>query len=387
MRTCKPLSLLLFLVFMAFSTQGQNVNDLIDMGKGYIDKHENIDTVYVYQFPARFSFALTSKLQMVGFFAYSDFKMFEVIPATSMSYLGEGIYKKVGFEVGYGGTSLGYDVEIGRKSAEKRRAISLGTQKLRWGARISYFGIKNYIISDITVGEPGDEYYVEELETSTGLGKLRNLSLDGYWVFNHRRFAYTATNVMNVVQKHTSGSFMLTARFMWSDLDTKEDLSGLFESYSAIQFALGGGYSANIVLWNRDEVNNDDRTVRNLTFNITLMPVISLVNYMQTRAYVAEINLADSTYSESLKKSDVWCYPTPNIIGSTALSLTWGRFYFTTQFNLNCFYFSSQGAIKEGKFDAPNIYIEDIDTDVISDVNIYGILYNWTLSAKLFYRF
>ncbi|MBO7460777.1 MAG: DUF4421 family protein [Bacteroidales bacterium] len=382
----KKFSIVIFL-FAAISVQSQSVSELIDLGKGYIHKTENIDTNYVYQFPPRFSFALTSKLQMVGFFAYSDFKMFDVIPASSVSYLGESLYKKVGFEVGYGGTSFGYDVEIGRHSAEKRRALSFGMQNLRWGGRISYFGIKNYIISDVTVGEPGDEYYIEELEKSTGLGNLRNLSLDGYWVFNHRRFAYTATNVMNVVQKHTSGSIMLTSRFMWSDLDTKEDMTGLFESYSTIQFAIGGGYSANIVLWNRDEVNNDDRTVRNLTFNITVIPILSLVNYMETRAYALDINFADSTETQTLKKSDVWCYPSPNIMGSTALSLTWGRFYFTTQFVVNMFYFTSSNAVNKGKFDAPNIHIEGYDGDVITDLQIYGILYNWTLSGKLFYRF
>ena len=74
-------------LFAAISAQSQSVNELIDMGKGYIHKTENIDTIYVYQFPPRFSFALTNKLQMVGFFAYADFKMFEVIPATSVSYL------------------------------------------------------------------------------------------------------------------------------------------------------------------------------------------------------------------------------------------------------------------------------------------------------------
>ena len=383
----KKIISIVFLFFTTILVQGQTINELVDMGKGFIAKPEDIDTNYVYQLPARFSFALTNKVQMVGFFAYANFKVLDTIPAQSLSYLGEGLYKKIGFEIGYGGTSFGYDVEVGRHSAAKRRSLSAGMQNLRWGIKGSYFGIKNYIISDMTLGEPGDWYYAEDLQTSSGLGNLRNLSIDGYWVFNHRRFAYTATNVMNVIQKHTSGSFMLAGRFMWSDLDTKEDLSGLFESYSTVQFALGGGYSANIVLWNRNEVNNDDRTVRNLTFNITAMPVVSFVNYMQTRAYVAEINIADSTATQSLKKSDVWCYPTPNLMGSTALSLTVGRFYFTTQFYLNWFYFSSNGVIKKGKFDAPNIYIEDIDSNIISDVSIYGILFNWTLSAKLYYRF
>ena len=373
----KKLLLSFFLFVIAISAKAQGVDYYIEMGKDFVEKPKNIDTNYVYQYPPRLSLALTGKIQQVGFMAYSDFKLYDVIPGSSVSYLDEGMYKKIGLEASYGGMSLGFDVQVGVKSATKRRSLAFGIQNLKWGVRVRYFGIKNHIINNITIGNPGDDYYTNDIKKSSGLGNLRNLSIDGYWMLNHRKFSYTATNIMNVVQKHTAGSFMLGARFMWSDLDTKEDLNGLFEAYSAIQFAIGGGYSANIVLWNRDKVNHDDRTVRNLTFNITAMPVLSLVNYLQTKAYV----------SQELKKSDVWCYPTPNIMGSTALSLTWGRFYYTTQFYVNWFYFSSAGAVNKSNFDAQNIHIEGYDDDVITDMKIYGILYNWTISGKLFYRF
>ena len=180
---------------------------------------------------------------------------------------------------------------------------------------------------------------------------------------------------------------MLAGRFLWSDLDTKEDMGGLFESYGTIQFALGGGYSANLVLWNRNIVNNDDRTIRNITWNITAMPVISFVNYMQTRAYVEHIDEQDNIISSELKKSGVWCYPSANLIGSTALSLTWGRFYFTSQLKLNIFYFSSQGAMNKNKFSAPNLHYEGFTEDIISNVKVHGILYDWSFVGKLFYRF
>lgn len=375
------------LVFIAFSGQAQTISKLVNMGKDYINKPVNADSTYIYQLPARFSFALTNKLQMIVFLAYSEFKIFESIPASSTSYLGERLYKKVGFEIGYGGLSLGYDVEVGRHSAENKRAISVGMQNLKWGARVSYFILQNYIISNMVIGDEESEIYEDITESSSGLGKLRNISLDGYYVFNNKRFAYTATGNVNVLQKHTAGSFMLASCFSLSDLDTKEDLSGLFESFSTIQFALGGGYSINAVLWNRDVVNNDDKTARNLTFNITAMPVISLVNYMQTRAYSYTINIADSTESESLKTSNIWCYPSPNLLGSAAINLTWGHFHFTTQFKFNFIYFSSHGAIKKGIFQAPNIHIDDFDSDLISNVSIYGFQYDWMLTGKLIYRF
>ena len=385
---------IIFLIFSAFMVQGQNVNDYIEIGKAFIDKPENIDSTKIYQLPARFCFALTARAQMVGFFAYSDFNLNFVtedigirIPAEATSYLGEKLCKKVGFEAGYGSVSFGYSVEIGQKSAKYKRSLSFGLSNLKWGARISYNGLSNYIVSNMTVGKPGDLIYLDTIEQSDGLGKLRSLTLDGYYVFNSKRFGYTATNTINVVQKHTSGSFMLTGRFLWSDLDTKEDMGGLFESYGSIQLALGGGYSANIVLWNRDIVDNDDRTIRNLTWNITAMPVISFINYMQTRAIVENYDEYGELISSESKKSDVWCYPSANLIGSTALSLTWGRIYFTTQFQLNVFYFNSQGAMNKNKFSAPNFHFEGLSEDVISDVKVHGILYNWALIGKVFYRF
>lgn len=392
----KRFLLLLIMFITAISVQAQGVGHYIEWGKAFIDKPENIDTTRVYQLPARFSFALTSRAQRVGFISYSEFNMlfnfadvFTLsLPAESTSYLGERVCKKVGFEVGYGSMSFGYDIEVGQKSAKYKRSLSFGMSNLKWGVRLSYVGLQNNIVNRMTIGKPDDIIYIDTIERSDEFGKMRNLTLDGYYVFNSKRFGYTATNTINVVQKHTAGSFMLTGRFLWSDLDIKEDMGGLFESYSTVQFALGGGYSANIVLWNRDVVNNDDRTIRNLTWNITAMPVISLVNYMQSRAYSLELDSAGNTISEEVKKSDIWCYPSANLIGSTALSLTWGRFYFTSQFQLNFFYFSSTGAIKKDNFAAPNVHLQDEDIDFsISDVTIYGFLYNWALVAKLFYRF
>lgn len=390
----KRFFLLIVLFFSVVLCQAQQFDAYVEMGKAFIDKPENIDSTRIYQLPARFCFALTSRAQMVGAFAYSDFNLNFyteeggfTLPAQTLSYLGERVCKKIGFEVGYGSMSFGYDVEIGQKSAKYKRSLSLGLSNLKWGARISYTGLSNYIISNMTIGKPGEPIYIDTTETSDGLGKMRILTLDGYYVFNSKRFGYTATNTINVVQKHTAGSFILTGRFMWCDLDTKEDMGGLFESYGSIQLAVGGGYSANIVLWNRDIVDNDDRTIRNLTWNITAMPVISFINYMQTRAIVETYDEYGELLSSESKKSDVWCYPSANLIGSTALSLTWGRFYFTSQFQLNFFYFNSQGAMNKNKFSAPNFQYEGLTEDVISDVKVHGLLYNWSLIGKLFYRF
>ena len=383
----RKIFLLVLLFFTSCFSYAQTFEEIVEMGKSFIDKPEDIDSVYLYQLPARFCVALTSISQMTGFFAYADFKFLEYFPSQSLSYLGERMCNKIGAEGGYGSVSFGYEVELGQKSAAYKRSIGFGLSNLKWGVRFRYFGLQNNIISTMSIQNPEDNTYIlDTTDKSNGLGKMRNFTVNGYYVFNSKRFGYTATNTINVVQKHTSGSFMLGANFMWSDLDTKDDMCGLFESYATVQFAVGGGYSANIVLWNRDIVNNDDRTIRNLTFNITATPMVSLLNYMQTRSYVVEMD-DQGNQTETKKKSDVWCYPAPNIMGSSAISLTWGHVYFTSQFQFSLMYFSSTGAVNKDKFDAPDIVIQGYDGRVIDDVKLHGFLYNWSIAAKLFYRF
>lgn len=126
---------IIFLIFSAFMVQGQNVNDYIEIGKAFIDKPENIDSTKIYQLPARFCFALTARAQMVGAFAYSDFNLNFytdgvgfTLPAQALSYLGERVCKKIGFEVGYGSMSFGYSVDVGQKSAKIRDHCHLACQ-------------------------------------------------------------------------------------------------------------------------------------------------------------------------------------------------------------------------------------------------------------------
>ena len=80
----------------------------------------------------------------------------------------------------------------------------------------------------------------------------------------------------------------------------------------------------------------------------------------------------------SEKVSKIWCYPMPNYIGSAAIGLTVWRFFFTTQFTYNTFYFRSSHA-----FDANQMYTPDY----VDDINFRGNFHDWTLKTLLVYRF
>ena len=77
------------------------------------------------------------------------------------------------------------------------------------------------------------------------------------------------------------------------------------------------------------------------------------------------------------KVTKILCYPMPNYIGSAAISLTLNRFYFSTQFTYNWFYFRSSDAFDDQpytQYEADNIAFR-------------GAFHDWTVRGLLVYRF
>ena len=68
----------------------------------------------------------------------------------------------------------------------------------------------------------------------------------------------------------------------------------------------------------------------------------------------------------------------PNYIGSAAISLTMWRFYLSTQFTYNWFYFRSNDAFVVKNLDLP---------DYVEDLTFQGSFRDWTVKVLLVYRF
>ena len=85
-----------------------------------------------------------------------------------------------------------------------------------------------------------------------------------------------------------------------------------------MQASIGGGYSVNFVPWHKDPVGPRDEGLRNITINLTAMPVLTLVNRLRTSIY--EWDEDGNPTNEKINR--IWCYPVPNYIGSAAVSLT-----------------------------------------------------------------
>lgn len=348
----------------------------------FLTKRAVVDTTRIYQPKASFSLGLFTTGQKANFDVNVDFDVHlsdgNLLDGVSTYDLNENLCQKIGLEVGYGNVALGYGIEIGTKSAKQKRAFAFNILGKSWGVRLNYYRITNPFISGLTVGNEGDNNYVHDEFISSEMASLQSLAIDGYYVFNNKRFAYPAAYKMSLVQRRTSGSWMLTARYMqgylYNSPDAALDSYNLLDCFGTVQASIGGGYSVNFVLWHKDPVGPRDEKLRNITINLTAMPILTAVNFLKTTSYRYD----DEGNCVGEKNSSVWCYPVPNFIGSAAASITLGRFYFTTQFIYNRFYFRSRDAFDAGQMDLP---------DYVEDINFAGTFRDWTLKGLLVYRF
>lgn len=352
-----------------------------------LTKPAEIDTMHIYQPQAGFSLGLFTTGQKAGFDVDVNFMMEsedgDRLTGLSQYSLSEKLCKKIGLEVGYGNVGFGYGLEVGPRSATKKRTFAFNIVGKSWGVRMNYFKITNPFISSMTLGQEGDDYYFHDEIVTEEAAILKSLSIDGYYVFNNKRFAYPAAYKIGLVQRHTAGSWMLTARYMQGSMYNSPKASwdsyNMLDCFSTLQASVGGGYSVNFVLWHKDPVGPRNQGLRNLTANLTAMPVITFVNYLRTTSY--EYGFDEETgeiHNTGEKESKIWCYPVPNYIGSAAISLTMGRIYFSTQFTYNRFYFRSRDAFDASQMDIP---------DYVDDLSFRGIFHDWMLKGLLVYRF
>lgn len=380
--------LLIIVLFFSMASMRAQESPFLKKAYQFLIKPEEVDSTRIYQ-PSRacFSLGVFTTEQRAGFDVDVHFKMDfghgETAPGLSQYSLSEDLCNKLGFEIAYGNASFSYSFELGSKSAWKKNAYGLNIFGRTWGVRADYFKISNPYMLSLTLGEKSDEgYFHDEIITEEG-AYLRSFSIDGYYVFNDKRFAYPAAYKIGLIQRHTAGSWLVTARYMQGELYNKPDISfsiyATLDCYSTIQASLGGGYSANFVLWHKDPKGPRDQGLRNITINLTAMPVITFVNYLKTISYTYEYDEeAEEYYHAGDEVTKIWCYPMPNYIGSAAASMTFGRIFFSAQFTYNYFYFRSNNAFSSTQIDIPNY---------VNDLKIKGSFHDWLLKGMVVYRF
>ena len=244
------------------------------------------------------------------------------------------VTKNLGFSFGYGPLSLGFSHEIGRKSRANK------DYSLRWFSNSYSVDLRYDRYYAKPAGTITDETGTAPLE-STGDAKVKNILLSGVYAFNKERFSYRAAYSGGVVQRRSAGSLLAAAKYSRGDIFLDPEDAVLLDmmkgrgGFSSRQLSLGLGYSFNWVPFHRDAASKRDLSgLRNLTFNVTAVPMLALRNKVITT----------DMQSESFKTSgDIQ----PSFTARAGMCYSTGHFYLTSWVDFSHFEFTNGGDTSE----------------------------------------
>lgn len=189
----------------------------------------------------------------------------------------------VGFWVGYRGTGFSYSKSL-TKNAGRYYSFSSTGAKYGFNFRLRRFNTKDarFMATDLNQ-ETGAEMKTDTAFSMPSPVWIRSVYINGYYVFNGRRYSQAAAYNQSVIQRRSAGSLLLGVTWYQSSFDYA-DIRNIFFMivghgiYRAKvhQANLGVGYGYNWV------------PLRGLVVNAMAMPTISIYN--RVKAYKYETN-------------------------------------------------------------------------------------------------
>lgn len=284
----------------------------------------------------------------------------------------DDITNHVGFGGGYGPINLGFSFAVGHRN-KKDKHFSFDWADTRFAIQFSYSKIRDTGTCTIQMDgfEPAS---VSDLTSTASLWRV-----GGFYIFNHKKFSYPSAYTGKLVQRKSAGSFLVGAKYLHGNIMLPEKQTIVSSmvlnliGYSTYQVSLGAGYSFNWVLYHRDAVSGKKIDhLRNLTFNITAIPLLTFVNEMRMT------HLTD-TGKEIIP---VHGHLQPNILGKVGLCYAFGHFYINGGFEYNYNIFNS------GQLSRDDLSLSRASEDVyFYRLNIKGHLANCVGSVEFHYRF
>jgi len=354
--------------------------------------YDYFDDRYVREPRTKFIVTLTGDVQQTGV-RIKDMIELEADWSISNStltniQLQERVYRKAGIYVTYLGIRAGWGTEVGRKSAERNTSLYLGMTTPYYGLVGRYFNIKEKVTSDVhsTVNYNGKDYESESIVDDTYMesdypADLREIQLDGYYAFNRHRFAYTAVYGGNVVQRRSAGSWMLGMKYLYGRVkfDSRETIFPIYVGgitrFTTHQLSVGGGYSYNLVVLNRDESGPHLKGLKNLTFNATIMPMFTVLNPL---SFYYDKNLVEWFGYETDRRSR-HSHPELNYTATAGMVLSIDRLCFDVNVHYDNFRFNT-GSQTENLNKLGDEY-------AVQQNRMKGRFYNWGVEAQLQIRF
>ena len=197
------------------------------------------------------------------------------------------VNQSVGLWVGYRGLGLGYSQSVTKNEG---RFFSFGATGAKYGIT---FRLKKYKMFDTTISaqEYQDGKVIGEMKSDAQTYDpvwISSYYLNGYYVFNGKRYSQAAAYNQSVIQRHSAGSFLLGATFYQSSIDFSKPrnagimlLSHNIGRIKLQQASIGAGYGYNWV------------PVRGFVVNAMAMPSISVYSRVKAYKYDSNYDMSD----------------------------------------------------------------------------------------------
>jgi len=214
------------------------------------------------------------------------------------------IASSVGFWVGYRGTGFSFAKSLTKNAGRYYSVSSTGT-KYGFNFRLRRFNTQDakFSATDYENGQTTGKYDTDVKMPSPVW--IRSVYINGYYVFNGRRYSQAAAYNQSVIQRRSAGSFLVGATWYQSSFDYADIKNALFMiighgiyRVKVHQANLGIGYGYNWV------------PLRGLVVNAMAMPTVSVYNRVKAYKYETNYDLSPKepvdNYGDWNKVERIW---------------------------------------------------------------------------------
>lgn len=301
------LSLTMIIGFV-FPCNAQEKTTLFDKVLGLISApSRELDPMAVYQRAPSWTVSISSELRHAGINQKNDFNLKYIdsygIPQTYLigsmdSWLYGGYDKSVGIQAGYGNLSLGWNQKLFGDKEFKNSNLSFDFTSSGYAFQFQYMDFTHPMGYELSLGVPDTDDYSDTSGETENPARLRAFIADVSYSFNRRSFAYSAVYKGDKVQRRSAGSFMFGSKVINGlvEIAPEELISAMsagVSRYTTTQVSFGGGYSYNFVALHRQPDESTGKGLRNLTFNLTAIPMVTLFNRFSSTTYEVDDNVGE----------------------------------------------------------------------------------------------
>ena len=262
----------------------------------YLDSSnvKGVDPAYITQPDKPWALVLNSNVDKLSLEVASTMHVKSVIEEEGTSEMTLNLHIKppvstsIGLWAGYRGWGAGYSLSL---SGDNGYSFAMNMVSPSYGInlRINRFSFDKPTASvSWNMNGPGgsgedalDAGYIQDVLSSPM--KIGTLVFDGYWVLNKKRFSMLAAYDQSTIQLRSAGSLIAGLMYYYQKLDYDSPKSlFLIQSFTKMglmrvyQGSIGLGYTYNWV------------PARGWVFNVTAMPVLTLLNQVKISTYELE---------------------------------------------------------------------------------------------------